>query len=118
MAAIRRSQNTLAPKCPLRDTVIGEQEPGLPNERSHIEIVIHDHEHVHIVGFMFAGDKRAKHDKPRQMTTFNRDLVDAFEAASDQFAAIRTRSKAADSFSKRGLVNADRQIAGLVEFRQ
>ena len=87
-------------KAMLCGAVIDEQQSGFTNERSHIEIIIHDHENVHIVGFMFVGDKRSKDDKTYQMASLRRDSIDAFEASRNECAAVRACSKAGHSFGK------------------
>lgn len=102
----------------LRGTVIDEQQSEFTGERSHIEIIIHDHEDVYIIGFVFVSDERAEHNQSSQMTGLRRDLVDAFEASSNQLATVRTRSEAGDSFGKRSSVNAGWQIAIFVECRK
>jgi hypothetical protein len=57
---------------------------------------------------MFVRDERVKHDKTCQMTGLRRNVIDAFEATGDQFAAVRTRSEVGDSIGKRSAVNAVR----------
>ena len=107
IAAIRRSQKTLHPKVILGSAVI-EHESGFTNQRSLIEIIIHDHKYVHIVGFTFCGNEGTEYDKSGQTAGLRPDLMDTFEPTGEQFAPTRTSSEATDRFRERCRVNARR----------
>ncbi|MBM4094481.1 MAG: hypothetical protein FJ276_34520 [Planctomycetes bacterium] len=56
-----------------------EQQPRLAIQDRHVEIVVHDHEHVHVVGFAFRRYERSEDDESRQMAGLRRRPKDPFQ---------------------------------------
>ena len=82
-----------------------------------IKCIVHQQKDVNIMRPLAGCHERAIDDKPRDLPRAVCQIINPRQSLSNAPSLQRTAAEAFDYFSKSGLIDSDRQIAVLVEFR-
>jgi hypothetical protein len=63
-----------------------EKQSKFADNATVIEIIVHHHENVHVVGLRLVRNERAEHHKPCEVASLRRQSIDAFEPAREDFS--------------------------------
>jgi hypothetical protein len=94
-----------------------EKNSRLPAYLVRVKRILHQQEDVDISGSYFGSHERPKHDKACDLSCTESQFVDALQSLAYEVSLETPGAEMLEHFSKRPLMNPDRQITILSEFR-